>query len=177
MKIFFTVLSLLIFSVCVFSQPQDTIHWSPCYKLKWEDFQDKPDNNSIYGAISRPGIKYSLSINENTFSTKVVCYFLKSKSWSKFKNNDSLLKHEQLHFDITELFARKLRKAFTEYKFNLQTISPDFKKIFAQIKQEKDNMNILYDKETSLSRNETQQLFWNKKIKSELDKLKEYASH
>jgi len=154
---------------------QDTIYWRSDSKLRWEDFQGIPDSNSKYSAVSNPVIKYKLSANEDTFNIKVLCFFVKTKSWSKFKNSDTLLLHEQGHFDIAELFARKLRKAFSEYKFNYQTIGVDVEKIFAHSKMERTKMDLLYDKETNYSKNRKQQLLWNKRIKAEQIKLKKFA--
>jgi hypothetical protein len=155
---------------------QDTIYWRPDYKLKWEDFQGIPDTNSQFGAVSRPGLKYHLSANEDSLTVGVICFFIRSKSWSKYKKSDTLLMHEQLHFDIAELFARKLRKAFAEHKFNYPTARRDFNDLFLFNKQERLKMDSLYDKETDLSRNRKQQLLWNKKVKAELDKLKKFSS-
>lgn len=155
---------------------QDTVYWQPSYKLKWEDFQGIPDSSSKDGAISRPGVKYHLSANEDSFNVTVICFFLKSKSWSKFKESDTLLMHEQGHFDIAELFARKLRKAFAGYKFNAQTVGKDIDQLFILNRQERTEMDMLYDKETDFSRNRKQQLLWIKKIKADLDTLQKYAS-
>lgn len=157
-----------------FSYSQDTIYWSPSYKLKWDDFQGKVDSNSQFGAISYPGIKYFLSANEDSFNTKVVCFFLKSKSWVRVISVTGLI-HEQGHFDIAELFARKLRKSFTEYKFNYKIVKKDIDSLFLLNKQERAKIDKLYDKETDFSRNKKQQAFWNNKIKNELDKLKKYS--
>lgn len=152
---------------------QDTIHWRSDYKLKWEDFRGKPDTNSQYAAISSPAISFTLTYNETSFSYKVFCYFNKSKSWSLSKNQN-LLSHEQGHFDIAELFARKLRKAFKNYKLNPATIQSDFNKVYNKIREERDKLDNLYDKETNLSRNKVKQLYWTKKIIFELKKLEEY---
>jgi hypothetical protein len=176
MKILFTSLSLLFFSAFAFSQSNDTIHWSLCYKLKWEDFQGKADSSSQFGATSYPGIKYSLSANEDSFSIKVICFFIKSRSWSKLKSSDTLLMHEQVHFDIAELFARKLRQAYAEYKFNYKTVGKNIDNLFLLNKLERNKMDILYDRETDFSRNRKQQLIWNNKIKIALNKLKKYTS-
>lgn len=176
MKIIFILFLLISFSASAFAQLQnDTIHWSPCCKLKWEDFKGKADSNSQFGAISYPGIKYSLSANEDSFNTKVFCFFIKSKSWVRVISTTGLI-HEQGHFDIAELFARKLRKTFSEYKFNYKTVGKDIDKLFLLNKQERAKADVLYDKETDFSRNKKQQAFWNKKIKTELDKLKKYTS-
>jgi hypothetical protein len=171
-------LLLLWFTLLSFNKTiaQDTIYWQPTYKLKWEDFKGIPDSSSKDGAISRPGVKYHLSANEDSFNVKVICFFIRSKSWSKFKKNDTLLLHEQGHFDIAELFARKLRKAFAEYKFNAQTVGKDIDNLFIFNRQERTEMDVLYDKETNHSQNKQQQVLWNKKIKAELDNLKKFAS-
>ena len=172
------MLLLLWFTLLSFNKTiaQDTIYWQPSYKLKWEDFQGIPDSSSKDGAISRPVIKYHLSANEDSFNVKVICFFIKSKSWSKFKKNDTLLLHEQGHFDIAELFARKLRKAFAEYKFNAQTVGKDIDNLFIFNRQERTEMDMLYDKETNHSQNTQQQILWNKKIKAKLDSFQKYAS-
>jgi hypothetical protein len=167
--LFFVVISNILFG-------QDTIYWSPSYKLKWEDFQGKQDISSKYGAVSNPIIKYSLAANENSFNIKILCFFIKSRSWSLFKNSDTLLMHEQGHFDIAELFVRKLKKTFAKYKFNYKTVGKDIDSLFLLNKKERIKLDNLYDKETNLSRNGKMQLIWNNKIKAELDKLKKYAS-
>jgi len=154
---------------------QDTIYWRADYKLEWEDFQGKADSNSPYGATSYPGIKYHLSIVQDSISVKVQCFFVKSKSWVRIISDTGLI-HEQGHFDIAELFARKLRKAFAEYKFNTSTAEKDLAELFAVNKQERHQMDTLYDEDTDFSRNRKQQILWIKKIKSELDKLNQYAS-
>ena len=43
---------------------------------------------------------------------------------------DYILKHEQGHFDIAEIFARKLNKKMSEYKFNKTTYKTDLKNIY-----------------------------------------------
>jgi len=170
------ILVALLITSSLNSFSQDTIYWSPCYILKWEDFQGKVDSSSQFGAVSRPGIKYYLSANEDSFNVKVISFFIKSMSWSRLKSSDTLLMHEQVHFDIAELFARKLRKSFSEYKFNYLTVGKYIDKLFLLNKQERTKIDTLYDEETNFSRNRKQQLLWNKKIKAELDKLKKYAS-
>ena len=135
MKIILSIIFTLYFTTAYTQTISDTIYWSSCYKLKWKDFQSNIDTTSAYGAVSNPIINYKLRATEDTFTIEVTCFFIKSKSWSKFKNSDTLLIHEQGHFDIAELFARKLRKAFYEYKFNYKTVSTDIEKIFKLNKQ------------------------------------------
>src|SRR5690606_11162451 len=167
--------SLLLSLLIVFNESpaQDTIHWSPSHKLKWEDFKGKPDTTSEYRAITVADIECILSYNVYSFSVKVSCTVDRRKSWTN--SNDSLgLAHEQGHFDIAEIFARKLRKAFKEYIFNPKTIEADYNRIFTRIKADRKAFNALYDKETNFSRNRQKQLYWSNRIRAELKKLEAY---
>ena len=174
-NIFLVVLSLPLF-FSNFCSAQDTVYWRPDIRLKWDDFKGPPDTLSIYGALSYSGVSYQATFFADSVQTNVLCYFIKSKSWSKYKYNDTLLRHEQGHFDITEIFARKLRKDFFEYKFNSSTARQDLQNIFLKNIQQRFGETQLYDKETNWSRNKAAQEQWNKKIKAELEALKKYSS-
>jgi predicted secreted Zn-dependent protease len=86
-----------------------------------------------------------------------------------------LLAHEQLHFDITELYARKLRKA-------LQTYEPDEKMkkeldaIYSKVEKQRRQMQTQFDKETNHSINKEAEFKWRVFIKQELDKLSEFSN-
>ncbi|MBK7883871.1 MAG: DUF922 domain-containing protein [Chitinophagaceae bacterium] len=122
--------------------------------MKWEDFQGTPDTTSKFKAVSILGINYSFTSDEKSFSYNVTCTFNKKRSWTR-SNNSTLLQHEQGHFDISELFVRKLRQAFKNYKYNNPaTIKSDFKKIATDIRNECSKLDDLYDKETNFSINE-----------------------
>lgn len=70
--------------------------------------------------------------------------------------------HEQLHFEIVELFARKFRKVILETKFkrNGKKFQNEFLQIYNRIDKEKDAYQSLYDQETNFSRNELKQKEW-----------------
>jgi hypothetical protein len=154
----------------------DTIYWSPCYKLKWEDFKGKLDSASEFDAISSITIDYN--ITQQTLgkitSVKVFCFFNKIKS--KIKSYDStLLNHEQVHFNIAELFTRKLRKEFQNKFQNKNALSlNEAESIYSAIKKDYDEMNILYDNETDYSKNKVLQKKWTQKISKELLSLRLY---
>lgn len=155
------------------SSAQDTIYWKSNSKLKWTDFQAIPDSISSHRAISSLSISYTLTFNDTTFSFRVYARFNKRKSWTK-STGEGLLSHEQGHFDITELYARKLRQEFKNYKINRTTIAKDLKEIYNRIIIDRDKMDSLYDIETSFSRNKSKQIYWSKKILTNLDKFELY---
>ena len=96
----------------------DFILWQENKKLKIQDFKAdnkdtvKVNRQQFLGAISAIRIEYSsFQRKKNSvpdFSIKT--YFDPNESWMLLKN-DYVLQHEQIHFDLTELYARKMRKS------------------------------------------------------------------
>lgn len=134
-NIFFFIgfISLMSFSFV----KDDFILWQENKKLKIQDF--KAENNDtikvnrkqFLGAISAIRIEYSsFQRNKNSvpdFSIKT--YFDPNESWMLLKN-DYVLQHEQIHFDLTELYARKMRKSVESLRQkNVTNISIYRKKI------------------------------------------------
>lgn len=155
------------------SRSQDTLHWRPNIRISWDDFRGQPDSTSEFGAITHASINYQLSYNDTSFSTSVVCYFNRRKSWVRIRSYLGL-QHEQGHFDIAALFAHKLKKRIAEYKkyYNPNTVKEDIREIFMEVMQERTEMDNEYDKETNFSRHESQQDRWLSKIREKLRVLK-----
>lgn len=155
--------------------------WTASYKLTWDDFKGKPNNNVGSVAITASGISFGYSIKENNnsivdFNTEVSANFFPEKSWYKKElANAHILNHEQLHFDITELFARKFRKELERLKPE-NGIKKTFNHINRTINKELDAMQDLYDTETNHSINVEAQTKWQVYINEELDKLSQYKS-
>ena len=113
------------------------ILWQENKKLKIQDFKAdnkdtvKVNRQQFLGAISAIRIEYSsFQRNKNSvpdFSIKT--YFDPNESWMLLKN-DYVLQHEQIHFDLTELYARKMRKSVESLRQkNVTNISIYRKKI------------------------------------------------
>jgi Bacterial protein of unknown function (DUF922) len=149
MKIFkLIIVTFLFVGVPNKSFSQDTIHWSPCYKLKWEDFQGKPDTTVIALAVCASEITYQYKIVDGKLTYIIDCFFDKKKSWIKY-NMTAITDHEQGHFDISKLFALKLEEKFKNYKItNTSFVYQDLQKLYNQIIQERTAMHNKYDKET-----------------------------
>ena len=83
------ILKLIIFAFLFFGAStrtfsQDTIRWSPDYKLKGEDFQGKPDTTVIALAVCASEITYQYKIVDGKLTYSIDCYFDKKKSWLKY---------------------------------------------------------------------------------------------
>jgi len=155
---------------------EELIDWKLSQRLTWNDYKGNPDTRSNAAAITTAylGIEYDFKNNSVTY--KIICRFSKTKSWVLHKT-DHILGHEQGHFDITEIFARKLNKKTGEYKFNKNTYQQDLQKIYKDIVEEKEDLQNRYDKETDFSRNKDKQAEWLKKIENMLTELEDYADY
>lgn len=151
----------------------DTILWSSKYRLVWDDFKGLPDNPKAYvKALTMSGI-YVRGIRAVGKIPKynISSYFIKSASWTKAIDENNL-KHEQLHFDISELYARKLRKSYDSLN-SLRVIDRNpYRKVFDLNIINWDNYQDLYDSEVYF--NEVKQREWINKVASELENLKKY---
>lgn len=164
-----------------FSQAQQKkITWSET-PLTWQDFEGDPDSKSDYSANVNSGISYTWTFSTET-GEPVLVYEVSSSfypelSWKKQTINDPdyLLKHEQTHFDISELHARKLRKALENYQVG-RNVRQDLKKIYQKIERERVKMQQQFDFETSHSENRDAELKWREFVSKELQNLQEYAS-
>jgi hypothetical protein len=181
MKRFFLI-AILFLPFFLFAQKVkegNFILWSKDRSLTWADFKGgvvqtskdqkattcsqitmTPDNiNKI-----RDSVKYIISAQ-----------MVKNKSWKiKASTTDYLLKHEQLHFDITELYIRILRKAISETLFKKKTFSDQIENLYKKCIKSWEAEQKKYDKETNHSINELKQEEWNKKIAYDLETYDSY---
>lgn len=174
------VCSLLFFvSAMAFSQPKDCkncVKWSENRKLEWKDFQGKPRKASPNEALTDSGMSIELECDDKNSRAVVTCYFNPNSSWTKSKTSDYLLQHEQLHFDITELYVRKLRKKLAELGNNCEALSKHIEAYYQRNYKEFVAYQDRYDRETKHSLDKEKQAYWNEKVTRELDELKQFAS-
>jgi predicted secreted Zn-dependent protease len=97
-------------------------------------------------------------------------------SWGRIKN-DHILSHEQGHFDIAEIYARKLNKALSAYVFNRNTVSRDVNAIYDDVIKLHHKAQEQYDDETDYSRNFKEQEEWKNRIAAELKILESFAKY
>lgn len=170
-------LLLLVPALC-FGQDKDEelIDWKVSRQLLWSDYKGKPDAGSDAAASTTTYLGIEYKMDDKGFGWKIQCRFSITRSWGRSKT-DHILKHEQGHFDIAEIFARKLNKKMKEYQFNKTTYRTDLKTIYNGITSEKEAFQDLYDNETDHSRKKEQQAEWEKKIEKMLNELKDHSGY
>ena len=157
-------------------EPTDIIPWQFDKRLDWDDFLCEPKlgTDAVASTSTSLGIAYQLTNGELTYH--ITCYFNKEKSWGLMKT-DYILAHEQGHFDITEIFARKLHEALQNYQFNKRTFKKDISQIYQGIVKEKEDFQKKYDGETDHSRNRKMQYDWLDTIEQMLEETQAYSNY
>jgi hypothetical protein len=158
------------------SKNEELLEWSASRKLSWNDYKARPDPESDAAASTTSYLAIEYNISSSNFGYKIQSRFSKTHSWGLHKT-DYILGHEQGHFDIAEIFARKLNKKMNEYRFDKKTYQKDLNKIYHDILDEKEKMQNAYDKETNHSINKENQEEWLKKIAKMLEEYDEYADY
>lgn len=175
-KYLFLLLLCSPLTVLAQDKNEELIDWSSSRRLTWGDYKGEPDTNSDAAAITTSYLGIEYNFKNNQLGYKIICRFSKNRSWGLYKT-EHILGHEQGHFDITEIFARKLNKETGEYKFNKNSYQKDLQKIYSDIVNEKEDLQTRYDKDTDFSRNKEKQAEWQTKIKEMLNDLKSYANY
>lgn len=156
------------------------ILWRADRKLTWDDFKGIPDTlnypNTL--ALTNSGFGYETGVNLfKDGKVFVQSVFNTYDSWVvPDGRNDYVLRHEQIHFDITEIYSRKLRKELADAKIkssNATAAQAIFKKVF----REMELRQIRYDQETQRGDKKETQEHWEAVVKLELAKYEFYKEN
>ncbi|CAH0185463.1 DUF922 domain-containing protein [Chryseobacterium sp. Bi04] len=173
------VLSLFLAVNLAFGQK---IIWKEDQKLDWDNFKSNANrrNNPDVAAYTHCGWEYSVIKSTNPKSPvtiEIKTIFNEDKSWKDVKKiNDYILVHEQKHFDIAELFVRRMRKMVAEKINTSADYDQWFASIYKGISNDYKNFQISYDKDTSHGMNKEKQAEYNTVIAEELEHLKSYKA-
>lgn len=174
-------LTAKIYRVPDFRKHEKEIEWTANRKLTWEDFKGTPKSISNTNTAAQTYCGFDFQTNYVTILTKtkifVTTTFTCNLSWVRpdQKNRTDLLKHEQGHFDLCEVYARQLRKKLQEKKLTVFNLNPDANIIFKDVYASYLDRQELYEKETNYGLDKQKQSDWTKEISRELNELKDFA--
>lgn len=168
--------------------PTQLLCWQAGRKLRWGDFQAPanvlPIADPLFGtsvASCAPvlqviGTKDATGRN-NFFVTAALD---KSRSWvraSALAHSNQVLAHEQVHFDICELIARRLRQRIAQvYQAGGDVFTPAFRQELQRMMNEQAVWNTQYDQETAHGLRQDQQQSWQVQLTQALAQLAAYES-
>jgi hypothetical protein len=152
----------------------DTIIWSADTLLTYEDFTGRQKKKAM-GATTTTIFVY-FKETDGELRIHVEAIFVKSKSFID-KSSGYVLKHEQLHFDICELFARKLRQKISQKDFKkVKNVSEVVNNFYRSIFREFEAMQNKYDNETQHGLNAARQKVWEENIAQQLRELEAFSA-
>ena len=175
------------------------LRWEKSRPLTWDDFQGIPDLRalSLGAAAIKADVKhqtvYDWKIIEGSchyWFTEIegIAYMSKIESWVRPDQRNSLwgLQHEQKHFDIVQIHAKKFNKRVENELLNRVFLCPGGSdswseskiktvanaKVTAMLNQVRKEIPLMqksYDEQTIHSLNYEEQIRWNSMIRDMLD--------
>ncbi|WP_019949065.1 DUF922 domain-containing protein [Hymenobacter aerophilus] len=156
--------------------PAPKVVWSAARPLTWDDFRARPNTDRL-AALTSSSIDATIGCVDFHFSGKVQATFAPSESWVRNATQASpaLLRHEQLHFDLTEVHARMLRQKLSLVKFDCLHLQPAFNNLtkVAFLAWQRDEAR--YDQETNHGLNAPKQAEWEQKTRQRLEQFAAFA--
>ena len=170
-------ISLLMINlfVIISLQAQKSIPWVSEVQLTWKNFKMKAPTDHFAAALS--AIQYNLDVEAkgNDLHISIVNSLIPKQSWvRKDSKNDYILKHEQVHFDIMEVYVRKFRAEMKTKKLTSKNAELILKRLYKKYYKLGSEAEYRYDKETNHSLKKVQQAQWNEKVSKELKELEEH---
>ena len=155
------------------------ITWSAGRRLTLADFQARAPLGDPLSASTSSNIKADAACQDYVFSSTVAATFDPGTSWVRNpqKASEALLRHEQLHFDITEVYARIMRQRLRLFaaRANCEKLQPAFNNTTKLVYADWDREQNRYDQETNHGLNAVRQAAWEKQTAAKLDLLKPFA--
>lgn len=152
----------------------EKLTWSETRRLTWDDFKGAPESGNPHHALTAANLAVDAKCSSNSFVYDVKCVFLPEESWSKNKRSEALLRHEQLHFDLTEVHARQLRKHLKELGSSCGNLKGNLTATVNQAFKEWKAEQNLFDKSCNHGLNKTEEAAWAENIRERLDQLQAY---
>jgi hypothetical protein len=140
--------------------------WSATRPLTWRDFQGTPPTEGAEGAMTSYTLYSAWKCRGDAFEFRVIAGFRPRLSWVKaVVLNDSVqrrtvLGHEQTHFDLAEVHARRMRQTFGSLARPCTKSDAELSALARRLTQEEKAEQRRYDAETSHGLRADEQAAW-----------------
>ena len=158
------------------------IQWDPSRPLHWGDFRAPPQPAGREAALSEVGQISGSGCDGSQFEYGVIAAFIPSESWVRPEvvanpmQSAIALAHEQVHFNISEIISRELRRTLATVDHPCQMSDSDRDALGAAAFNEEKNTQQRYDDETAHGLNSEAQVRWAAWSVQMLGSLSAYAA-
>jgi Bacterial protein of unknown function (DUF922) len=155
--------------------------WAADRRLTFSDFLGKPDITHAAAALTVYAMSVTTGCDGEFFRFGVTSIFQPQRSWVKpammFRSEDGerLLHHEQTHFDLSEVHARRLRKTLGEVTDPCNRPASEIDAIVRKAVLEDAAVQSRYDRDTSYGLDVRQQGRWDDDVAKQLKALAAYV--
>jgi hypothetical protein len=156
---------------------EEVIVWSAERRLTWDDFKARPPSGLLGGARSALGFGFAFGCRDGQLHARVVARFHPRQSWVAYRIISSGLasraglQHEQTHFDLAEVHARRIRRFFRELKDPCPRTDAELDALAEPLFRNESAAHRKYDDETENGQQGNRQAEWDKRIAAELSAL------
>ncbi len=151
---------------------KDKFQWQEHEKLSWDDFRgtvNATHDESAAATYCSIGFKTNTATPGSKPEIVVYNTFYTNRSWVRSDARvQSILDHEQGHFDLCEIYTRKLKDRMSNFNPGTPGVKQALMDIYSEVSREYETRQQAYEDETTHGTNIAQQKRWQEKIASEL---------
>jgi predicted secreted Zn-dependent protease len=149
----------------------DLIEWNETRPLEWKDYPFRRVRKVGYVAIT--SVKHSVKgyIRNGLPEFDIKVYFDTKESWTGDTTDVKLLSHERLHFDIGEIYRRKIEARIIELQSKGEKRAGVYRAEIKNILIQFNKFSNQYDEESGNGRKKEEQLRWEGIVSAELKRL------
>lgn len=114
------------------------------------------------------GIDYSYQQIDKEITFTVKSFMMPDKSWIRDTTNKQTLEHEQAHFDITEIYSRKMKMELANAQGS-KAADKIYNKLFHELQDEQKKFDAAHHGEIGVEPE------WKKRINGQLDYLEKWS--
>jgi hypothetical protein len=160
----------------------EAVPWSASRRLTWDDFRGVPPvSEPDRAAETAYSLFHAAGCRGKTFEFRVVAAVLPRQSWvrpailANPTQNSRTLRHEQTHFDLSEVHARRMRRYFSELRDPCLKSEPELEAQGDRFIRDEAAAQRRYDEETSHGRIAQRQAAWDADIARQIASLDRYV--
>jgi hypothetical protein len=159
------------------------IRWARDRKLAWTDFRGPAPANGAEGARTVYLLSYGSRCRGEDFSFDVSAVFLPAQSWVKPRvltspsESARVLGHEQTHFDLTEVYARRMRRYFAGLYNPCALVDEQLRESVDRFVKDEAESQRRYDQETGHGLMVERQRAWDRTVAELLGELAKFTGN